>query len=221
MEFGGFSFFDIVVLTIISLGGLFGLVTGFVRGGLFVASWVGAGLTTIYALVYVSPISSNYIQPEWLAELAAGAALFIVSLIVLHLFSHILSGWVRAGRLNALDRSLGLLAGLATASAVISVAFLFLSDIFLDDPPPWVEAARTRPAVERGALLVKEILPADVIGETGATLKSAKDRAINLDAASKALERLSRPPEKSAPRTQEGYNERERDSLEDLIRQNQ
>lgn len=221
MEFGGFSFFDIAVLAIVFLGALFGLVTGFVRGGLFVASWIGAGLVTIYGLEHVSPIAGQYIQPDWLAQLIAGAVLFIVALIVLHLLSHMLSGWVRSGRLNALDRSLGLLAGLATAGIVISVAFLFLSDIFLDDPPPWVESARTRPAVERGALLVKDILPAKIIGETGAALESAQERANDIDAARKALDRLTRPPETSAPPPQEGYNERERDSLEDLIRQNQ
>ncbi|MBT3399933.1 MAG: CvpA family protein, partial [Rhodospirillaceae bacterium] len=112
MEFGGFSVFDIAVLAIIFLGALFGLVTGFVRGGLFVASWIGAGLITIYGLEHVSPISNQYINPAWLADLVAGGGLFIVALIVLHLLSHMLSGWVRAGRLNALDRSLGLLAGL-------------------------------------------------------------------------------------------------------------
>ncbi len=221
MEFGGFSVFDIAVLATVFLGALFGLVTGFVRGGLFVASWIGAGLVTIYGLGHVAPIAAQHIQPEWLAELVAGAALFIVALIAFHLVSHMLSGWVRAGRLNALDRSLGLLAGLATAGILISVAFLFLSDIFQDDPPDWVETARTRPAVERGALLVKDILPASIIGETGAALERAQDRANDLDAARKALERLSGPRESSAPRPQEGYNERERDSLEDLIRRNQ
>lgn len=221
MEFGGFSIFDIAVLAIIFLGALFGLVTGFVRGGLFVASWIGAGLITIYGLEHVSPISAQYIKPEWVADLVAGAALFIVALIALHLISHILSGWVRAGRLNALDRSLGLLAGLATAGIVISVAFLFLSDVFGDDPPPWVDSARTRPAVERGALLIKDFLPAKIIGKTGDALKRAQNRANDIDAAREALDRLTQPPESSAPRPQEGYNERERDDLEDLIRRNQ
>lgn len=221
MEFGGFSVFDIAVLAIIFLGALFGLVTGFVRGGLFVASWIGAGLITIYGLEHVSPISNQYINPPWLADLVAGGGLFIVALIVLHLLSHILSGWVRAGRLNALDRSLGLLAGLATAGIVISVAFLFLSDVFGDDPPPWVDSARTRPAVEQGALLVKDLLPAKIIGETGDALDRAQKRANDIDAAREAFDNLTRPPETSAPAPQDGYNERERDGLEDLIRRSQ
>jgi membrane protein required for colicin V production len=221
MEFAGFSVFDIGVLAIVFLGALFGLVTGFVRGGLFVASWIGAGLITIHGLGRVTPFAARYVQPDWLAQLVAGAALFIVALIVFHLLSHILSGWVRSGRLNALDRSLGLVAGLVTAGIVISIAFLFLSDVFGDDPPDWVETARTRPAVERGALLVKDLLPAGFIGETGETLERAQQRARDIDAAREALDRLSRPPETAVPETREGYNERERSGLNDLIRQNQ
>lgn len=221
MEIAGFSGFDIGVLAIVFLGALFGLVTGFVRGGLFVASWVGAGLVTIYGFERVTPIAAQYIQPEWVADLVAGAALFIIALIVFHLISHMLSGWVRSGRLNALDRSLGLLAGLAAALLVVCVGYLFMSDVWAEDTPEWVETARTKPAVERGAVLVRDLLPPTLIGETGAALERAQQRANDVDAARKALERLTSPPETSAPPAQEGYKEGEREGLEDLIRKSQ
>jgi len=221
MEIAGFSGFDIGVLAVIFLGALFGLVTGFVRGGLFVASWIGAGLITIYGFGTVTPFAAQYIQPAWLSDLIAGAVLFIVALIVLHLISHTLSGWVRAGRLNALDRSLGLLAGLVASALVVCVGFLFMSDVWGDDTPDWVEAARTRPAVERGALLVRDLLPENLIGQTGAALERAQQRANDVDAAREALERLTSPPDSAAPPAQEGYKEGVRKGIEDLIRENQ
>lgn len=221
MEIAGFSGFDICVLAVVFLGALFGLVTGFVRGGLFVASWVGAGLVTIYGFEQATPLAAQYIQPEWVADLVAGAALFIIALIVFHLISHMLSGWVRSGRLNALDRSLGLLAGLVSALLVICVGYLFMSNTLEDDTPDWIETARTRPAVERGALLVRDLLPPDIVGEAGSTLQRAQQRANDVDAARKALDRLTRPPETSAPPAQEGYKEGEREGLEDLIRKSQ
>lgn len=221
MEIAGFSGFDIGVLAIVFLGALFGLVTGFVRGGLFVASWVGAGLVTIYGFEQATPLAAQYIQPGWLSDLVAGAALFIIALIVFHLISHMLSGWVRSGRLNALDRSLGLLAGLVSALLVICVGYLFMSNTLEDDTPDWIETARTRPAVERGALLVRDLLPPDIVGEAGSALERAQQRANDVDAARKALDRLTRPPETSAPPAQEGYKEGEREGLEDLIRKNQ
>lgn len=221
MEIAGFSGFDICVLAVVFLGALFGLVTGFVRGGLFVASWVGAGLVTIYGFEQATPLAAQYIQPEWVADLVAGAALFIIALIVFHLISHMLSGWVRSGRLNALDRSLGLLAGLVSALLVICVGYLFMSNTLEDDTPDWIETARTRPAVERGALLVRDLLPPDIVGEAGSALQRAQQRANDVDAARKALDRLTRPPETSAPPAQEGYKEGEREGLEDLIRKSQ
>jgi membrane protein required for colicin V production len=221
MEIAGFSGFDIGVLAVVFLGALFGLVTGFVCGGLFVASWVGAGLVTIYGFEQATPLAAQYIQPEWVADLVAGAALFIIALIVFHLISHMLSGWVRSGRLNALDRSLGLLAGLVSALLVICVGYLFMSNTLEDDTPDWIETARTRPAVERGALLVRDLLPPDIVGEAGSALQRAQQRANDVDAARKALDRLTRPPETSAPPAQEGYKEGEREGLEDLIRKSQ
>jgi membrane protein required for colicin V production len=221
MEIAGFSGFDIGVLAVVFLGALFGLVTGFVRGGLFVASWIGAGLVTIYGYERVTPFAARYIEPEWLSDLIAGAVLFIIALIVFHLVSHMLSGWVRSGRLNALDRSLGLLAGLFTAALVISVGYLFMSDVWADDAPNWVENARTRPAVERGALLVRDLLPENLIGETGTALKRAQQRANDIDAARDALDLLTRPPETSASPTQDGYKDGARQGLNDLIRKSQ
>ncbi|MDE0780343.1 MAG: CvpA family protein [Alphaproteobacteria bacterium] len=221
MEISGFSVFDIGVLAILFLGALFGLVTGFVRGGLFVASWIGAGLVTMYGFEKITPFAAKHIQPEWVAYIASGAGLFIVALIIFHLISHILSGWIKTGRLNALDRSLGLLAGLGSAALVISVAFLFMSDVWGEDTPEWNDTARTWSAVERGALLVRDLLPENIIGGTGAVLQKAQERANDVGAARKALDRLTRPPESSAPPPQEGYKDGARERLEDLIRKTQ
>ena len=108
-----------------------------------------------------------------------------------------------------------------TAALVISVGYLFLSDVWADDAPNWVENARTRPAVERGALLVRDLLPENLIGETGTALKRAQQRANDIDAARDALDRLTRPPETSASPTQAGYKDGARQGLNDLIRKSQ
>lgn len=218
MEIAGFNTFDLVILGLVFLGALFGLVTGFVRGGLFVASWIGAAVVTIFGYDRIRPFARDYIEPSWLADVIGGAVLFIAALVVLHLVSHMLSGWVRASRLNALDRSLGLIAGIAAAGVVISVAYLFLSDMWGEEAPPeWVETARTRPVVESGALWVRHMLPEGIIGQTGALLERAQSGAKDADAARKALERLSSPPETAAPSRPEGYKDSERRELDELI----
>jgi len=221
MDLLGISPFDLAVIGLLLLGALSGLVTGFVRGGLFVLSWAGAGVVTVFGFSTTSPYARQYIEPTWLADVAGGAVLFVVALIILHLLSQLLSRWVRSSRLNALDRSFGLLAGLGTAAVAIAIGYLFLSDIWAEDPPEWLEAARTRPVVESAALLVRDVLPESVVGTAGAHLEKIRDRAVQLDSARQAIERLSQPPKTSAPAARPGYNERERQELDRLIQSNQ
>ena len=221
MDAIGISPFDLAVIGILLLGALSGLVTGFVRGGLFVLSWAGAGAVTVFGFSTTSPYARQYIEPTWLADLAGGAALFVVALIVLHLLSQLLSRWVRSSRLNALDRSFGLLAGLGTAALAIAIGYLFLGDIWAEEPPPWLATARTRPVVESAALLARDVLPESVVGATGAHLEKIRDRAVDVESARQALERLSQPPKTPAPAARPGYNERERKELDRLIQNNQ
>jgi len=176
---------------------------------------------TLFGFTRVGPYARQYIEPTWLADLAGGAALFVVALIILHLLSQLLSRWVRSSRLNALDRSFGLLAGFATAAVAIAVGYLLLSDIWADEPPDWLREARTRPLVESAALAARDILPESVIGTTGAHLEQIRDRAIQVESAREALERLSQPPKTPAPDDVPGYNERERQDLDRLIEKNQ
>lgn len=220
MDALGISPFDLAIIGLLLLGALVGLVTGFVRGGLFVLSWAGAGAVTVFGFSTASPYARQYIETAWLADLAGGAVLFVVALIVLHLVSQLLSRWVRSSRLNALDRSFGLLAGLGTAVVAIAIGYLFLSDIWAEDPPEWLEAARTRPVVESAALLVRDILPETVVGTAGVHLEKVQDSAAKIESAKRALERLSQPPKTSAPAARPGYNERERQELDRLIQNN-
>ncbi len=221
MDLFGFNVFDLGVLGILLLGALFGFVTGFVRGGLFVASWIGAIVATIYAFPLARPLARNHIAPEWLADLIGGAALFIIALIILYLVSHMLSGWVRSSRLNALDRSLGLIAGVVTAALVMSVGYLLLSDTVAEDPPEWLKTARTRPAVESGALLVRDLLPGEFMSSTGEALRRSRDQIDTIEETREALERLTTPPKTSAPTERPGYKDEPREQLDKLIQENQ
>jgi membrane protein required for colicin V production len=217
MELFGISPFDLAIIGVLLIGALTGLVTGFVRGGLFLLSWAGAGAVTVFGFPAVSPYARQYIETSWLADLAGGTALFVVALIVLHLISNLLSRWVRTSRLNALDRSFGLLAGFGTAVVAIGIGYLFLSDIWAQDPPDWVREARTRPMVESTSLLVRDILPESIVGAAGEHLRK---RTGGIDSAREAIDRLSLPPKTPASSALPGYNERERQELDRLIQRN-
>ena len=121
MENLGISPLDLIVLGFLIFGALTGLVTGFVRGGLFLLSWAGAIIITIYSFSSIAIYSRKYIENELFADIAGGAIIFLLSLVILHLISQMLSNWIRSGSLNVIDRSFGLLAGIVITALALAV----------------------------------------------------------------------------------------------------
>ena len=212
MEFFGVAIFDIVVIGSIAVGGLIGIITGFVRGGLFVLSWIGAVIATFYAYPYVEPVMREYIEPDLLADIVGAGAVFLIGLIALHLVGHIIGERVRKSRLKALDRFLGLLAGLATPTAAICFLYLFLADSL---PPEWLLEARTRPLVEQGAKLIGRVLPDELRRQAGDALGRAESGLQSLGAALPAAEPAQ--PNDGPPPPEAGYDPNERRRLDNFI----
>ncbi len=214
----GISPFDIAVIGIVVIGGLIGLITGFVRGGLFIASWFASIFVTLHGLPRVQPYARQYISDDWIGDLIGAAGLFLVALIVFHIISHIISAWVRGSRLNALDRSLGLLAGFTGAAVIISGVYLtVIAPMPPADQPPWVRDARTRPMVEVAALFVRDFVPAEIQQRLGLAELRARESVNQLEQTRRAFEQLTQPPATRAPDRQPGYDARQRNDLERLI----
>lgn len=214
MDFLDIAIFDIVVIGSIAVGGLIGIITGFVRGGLFVLSWIGAVIATIYAYPYVEPMMREYIEPDLLADVVGAGAVFLIALIALHLVGHIVGERVRESRLRALDRFLGLLAGLATPTVVICFLYIFLENSL---PPEWLLQARTRPLVEQGAELIGRVLPDELRRQAGDALGRAESGLQSLGAALPAGERLQTEPNDAAQPAEAGYDPDERRRLDNFI----
>ena len=121
---------DIGVIIFLILSGITGLILGFVRSGLFVLSWLSSAITAILAFPHVSPYARQYIESEFFADLLGGIAVFITTLILLFLLSSVIGGWVHNSRLNALDRSLGMVSGIATASILLTGGTGFIGKNF-------------------------------------------------------------------------------------------
>lgn len=201
--------------------GLLGLSVGFLKGGLWLACWVGAIFATLYGYPFVEPgvaawlKSRNVITQPFLADLAVGAAIFFATLIFLFMVSSMVTSWVRDSRLNALDRSLGFLAGVVAAMIIVSAAYIpFASTMGKDeDQPAWLRDARLRPVIQWGADVLETLLPGD-LGNRHAT--TANERFGRSDSAYRAL---AEPPQPMAPKTGEtGYDARERQDMDRLMR---
>lgn len=197
MTFLGLNAFDLVVLAVIVLSGLFALMRGLVKEVLSIVSWVGALFAALYGFEYVAPYVAGVIQPAWLADVITGVGLFVAALVALGLISSLISGAIRKTSAGALDRSLGFLFGLVRGAVIVCVAWLAMSRVLpSSDYPAWLKSARTLPLVESGANMLTGMVP-------GRAVASGPDRRANTKG----------PDGRPAP----GYNDAERRDMNRLI----
>jgi hypothetical protein len=88
---------DIVVAVVLLISGVIGLFRGFVKETLTIAGWIGAILITLYGYPFVSPLLASFITDSFIANLITASVLFLVSLVLLTILTHMIANRVGAG----------------------------------------------------------------------------------------------------------------------------
>lgn len=215
--------FDLAVIAAIVLAGLLGLWLGVVRVLLGIGSWIGAALATVYGLPLLRPVARGWIESPFLADLAAGAAVFVAALIALTVLTHLIAERVRGSALGAVDRSVGLLVGLALGILISSGGFVVVERLLVDPaqkgaPPDWIRTSRTAPLLGFTAGFVVSLLPQEWRQATGA---AAVAPAAPPDAGEEARRLMTPVPENPEPEKKSGYNRDERREMDRLFNSNQ
>ncbi len=157
---GGIHVVDIAVAVIMIGSGLLGLIRGLTRELFSIFAWIGAAVAAYYAFPHVQPFVFQIIEIELLADLIAGAAVFIVALIVLSLIFAAIGDRLKRNRTGMLDRSLGLLYGLVRGGLIIVIVYLMFSWFVPQaDQPPWLESARSMPSIKYVTAKVEDVVP--------------------------------------------------------------
>ena len=209
---------DLMVIAVVLISGVFAFVRGLVHEILALGAWIGAGLATYFGIDHVIPVARDLTEVQPVADVGAGAVLFLVVLIALSILSRLLVKQIRQSSLGALDRSLGLLFGLARGALIIAVTWLTAAWAFQEEPiPGWIAEARTLPLAQAGARALYDVLPE---GIRPAELPPALEAAEGLK--SITFDDLDAPAPKSAVQDeQSGYNSDTRKGLDNLFQQNQ
>ena len=183
---------DLIVVLVVVLSGLFAFVRGFVREALSIVAWIGAGLVAYYGFERFSPIVGRLVPNALAAQLTTVGLLFVVSLLVFSIMVGMLSDMVRTSWMGALDRSLGLVFGLARGVVLVCLGYLIAVLVIEHAWPPkpegglpdWMAEARSRGFLERGAGTLVAILPPDFVersahaaSQAGKTIESTTDKA--------------------------------------------
>jgi membrane protein required for colicin V production len=210
---------DLIVIVVLLVSGVFAFVRGFVHEVLAVASWVGAAFVTLYAYPLVQPWVLGVIAVEFIASLLTGVGLFLVTLVLFSVLTRILSNRIQHSSLGALDRSLGLLFGFLRGAVIVVLVWLALGYMVTEgDRPTWIQEARSRPLVERGAGLLLTLVPPELLESGDQAAEDARRRAEELRRAEQTYQELVSPLRKAgAEEEQPAYNEGMRDEIEKAI----
>ena len=209
---------DLGIILSLFIGAIIGFILGFVRGGLFVVSWLGSAITTILTFPKIRPTANNYIENPLIADLACGFGLFIITLIILFLASSLIGSWVRNSRLNALDRSLGMIAGIFTTGLILVLSFN-ISGIFwpTSKQPIWITESRSLILLQKGSDALSKLLPSDFQMLTSRTITDGTSKTKRL-LEKKAFDLLVQPKDKNLNvQDRDGYNKKERKGIENLL----
>jgi membrane protein required for colicin V production len=212
------NYADLIVFAVIVLSGLFALVRGFVHELLTLGAWIGAGIATYYGIDHVIPVARRLTDIQPLADIGSGTVIFLAVLIALSILTRLASRRIRHSAFGTLDRSLGLIFGLARGALLVAIGWLVFAWAFQEeDYPEWIAEARTLPLVQHGAKTLYDVLPEGLRPE---------DLPRHLDPyrgdSAITLEIPVVPPSKSTVQDERtGYKDEERKGLQGLVEQNQ
>jgi membrane protein required for colicin V production len=216
---------DLAVLGVIVVSAIFAFARGFVREALSIVAWVGAVAITYFGFGHVYSAVSHVVATPLLADLIAGAALFVISLIVLTILTSYVARFVQSSALSPIDRTLGLIFGLARGIILVSLAYLVLDiSLPLTDRPVWVNQAKSQPFLLQGADMLRSVLPEGLQVKSAAAADDAQRALDRASDAQKAMRALATPaasaPGKPGQEQAPAYKPGDRREMDRLIENN-
>lgn len=166
---------------------------------------------------------------DLVADVAGYGGVFIITLIVLGIAGYFLAQAVEEIGMGAVDRSLGVVFGLARGLLLLGLLYLPYQLMTADDVesrPEWLTAAKTYPAISKTADILVKLKPdSDVIDETIDEAKEkaedAAEKAGDLKGAAEQLEKLTKGQPKADKKdddsSQSGYESDDRQDMQKLI----
>ena len=154
---------DIVILLVVAVSTVFGVIRGFARNMISLASWILAFVIALSLSEKFAQLLPEDIEQPGLRIGIAMCILFLATLVMGMLATFLLQGFVNATRINRLDRSLGGLFGFVRG--VLFVCLLVVLGAFISlNQTDWWQESRLIPAGEWVVQFLEPVLPDSVAG---------------------------------------------------------
>ena len=131
------TYVDFAAIAVIFISAILAYARGFMRETLSIAGWIGAAIIayifapSVEPLVHEIPVVSDIIGGTCeLGIFASFGVVFILALIVISLFTPLLTGIVRGSALGSMDSLLGFLFGIARGVLLVAIALVVYEQFF-------------------------------------------------------------------------------------------
>ena len=156
------TWLDLLLLGVMLISGLLAMIRGFMREILSITAWAAAAVATVLLYGKLLPIAKQNITSDILANVAVVGGVFIITLLVVSIFTIRISDMILDSRIGALDRTLGFLFGLGRGLIIVVVAYLFFDWLVPDrSKPEWVMKAKSKIVLSSTGDWLKAQLPED------------------------------------------------------------
>jgi membrane protein required for colicin V production len=153
---------DIVLILVMLISGLLAMVRGFMREVLSITAWILAAAATLYSYGKLLPYAKQYFNSDVVAAVAVVGGVFLLTLLIVSVFTIRISDMVLDSRVGALDRTLGFLFGLARGLIIVVIAFQFFIWLVPDrSQPQWVKGAKSKVVLASTGQWLMSMLPDD------------------------------------------------------------
>ena len=146
----GFTIVDAIVAVVVVLSAVLAYSRGLVREAMAIAGWIVAGLAAFVLAPAVEPLVGEIpVVGEALGGscelrvVAAFAIVFAIGLLLMSIFTPLLSGAVQRTALGGADRALGFLFGVARGIALVAIALVIYDRAAAGEPYGPIERSRT------------------------------------------------------------------------------
>lgn len=179
LEYSHFNALDMLIVGMIFFSILVSCTRGFVSEFLGLGSWVAAGYLALEHHKMPEAFWSQWVTDKTILDILGYVTVGLISLIVFLLISQLLSHMIKGSMIGSVDRSLGCVFGIFRGCGLV-LAFYVASLFFVlrNDQPALFKTSKSRPILDRGAILVGKFLPSD-LKEKGLFLKNLNDLSQN------------------------------------------
>lgn len=233
---------DVLALVAIVLSSIVAFLRGFIRECLTIVGVVGGLIASFFGAPFLIPAMQGWLgvkpgeKPAQLfdvvpmtivADVLSYSLIFIVVVIVLSVLAHFLAAGAKAVGLGPVDRTLGVIFGIARAVVLLALLYLpFLLLVSDKERDEWFEGSRTRLYIESTSEWIASFLPKgteeavdEKAKETGEKIDETRKRLEGMDALKNTADKAVRALDQTvAPqKNDEGYKADERQNLDQLF----